>query len=162
MAQLHYQLHLCTWALCSPTQLLDAGPSSWTRGSIQCMPCHWSVESSTKLHCIGDTDLQLKPDVILLQLDDYGRMQSEFSWWNVASFLKLTSEDFSSHLHLQLTRKAYRILIAQPGQWFVISVLKWVGGSGKVGGAQCSCKANWQVIKMRELSRRGIEAWRES
>ncbi|KAG8217924.1 hypothetical protein J3R82DRAFT_6090 [Butyriboletus roseoflavus] len=52
--------------------------------------CRWSAEFSMKP--TSGTDLVLKPD--------------QYSWQNVVSVLELTSENFSSRLCLQTTRKA--------------------------------------------------------
>ena len=101
---------------------LDGGPSSWTRGNVECMQCCWSAESSTKLQCVEDTDLCLKPDVALLQLDAHNEAYPAFSWRNITYFLELTSKDFSSRLRLQLTKLAYATFIVQPGCHFIIAL----------------------------------------
>ena len=112
-------------AHCSPSsQPTDAHwlTQSQTRGKVECMQCCWLAESSTKVQRIEDTDLQLKPDVTLLQWDDYDEEYPNFSWWNVASFLKLTSEDYSPCLRLQLTKIAYTISLVQPGCHFMMAL----------------------------------------
>ncbi|KAF8547968.1 hypothetical protein OG21DRAFT_1489778 [Imleria badia] len=112
--------HISTYIRAHLSQFSDAGPSSRTRGNIQHMTRRWSSESSTKAHHIGDTNLELRPDLVLLQPDEYNKVPSSFSWRNIASFLELTSQDFSSHLRLQLMKKAYGVFIAEPGRHFLI------------------------------------------
>lgn len=91
-------------------------------GSLEHIERRWTGESSTKAYRVEDTDLQLKPDVALLRPDAFDDAYPAFSWQSLASFLELTSEDFSSRLRLQLTKKAYAIFLAQPGRRFVIAL----------------------------------------
>ncbi|KAG6381470.1 hypothetical protein JVT61DRAFT_43 [Boletus reticuloceps] len=82
---------------------------------VECRP----IKSDQREYMMH-TMLLLKPDIAQLQPDEYDIAPSKFSQRNVASFLELTSEEFSSHLCLQLTKKAYAVFVAQPGHRFLI------------------------------------------
>ncbi|KAF8546745.1 hypothetical protein OG21DRAFT_1490867 [Imleria badia] len=119
----HFMAYICTH--CFPSsQPADVRQltRSQTRGKVECMQHHWSAESSTKAQRIEDTDLQLKPNITLLQQDDYDEEYPNFSWQNVASFFELTSGDYFPRLQLQLTKIAYAIFLSQPGHRFVMAL----------------------------------------
>ncbi|KAF8546550.1 hypothetical protein OG21DRAFT_1527756, partial [Imleria badia] len=101
----------------------EAGPSSRTRETVRRTVRRWSAESATKAQRVGDTELQLKPDVTLVQLDEYDKVPCDgFSWQNIASFLELTSDEFSAQIWLQLVKKAYAIFVAQHSRCFIIAL----------------------------------------